>query len=197
MWKKNGRPLRNINRLCRREEGQVSMCVGLFFLIYITVLLYTLFLLEEYRIGSLYLEDALAASNLASAVVDLKEYGYSHFVCLKDPTEAFERYESALKNNLSLRDDGVSSKFSVITGSVRCESYIVYNVRGNQVETMTRQADGSWKTEYGRLGEAMAPNGVLVERTGIYSEISFPVKGLFGMEMEARKGKLVDIVGEG
>ena len=46
----------------------------------------------------------------------------------------------------------------------------------------------------GTLGSVRAPNGVMVESTGIYSEIVYRVKGFPGIETDAHKGKLVDIV---
>ena len=44
------------------------------------------------------------------------------------------------------------------------------------------------------LGSVKTPDGTLVESTSIYSRISFPVKGIFGVEIEAVKQKTVDII---
>ena len=61
----------------RAAGGQAGWSAGLFFLLFLAVLLRGFIQLEIYRTTSLYLEDALAASNLASAVVDVEEYGIS------------------------------------------------------------------------------------------------------------------------
>ena len=61
-----------------KEGGQTGGMAGLFITLFLGVMLCAVLQLEHYRAASLYLEDALAASNLASAVVDVQEYGISH-----------------------------------------------------------------------------------------------------------------------
>ncbi len=46
------------------------------------------------------MEDALALSNLASAVIDIEEYGITQKVLITDPEQAYERYCHALRENL-------------------------------------------------------------------------------------------------
>lgn len=45
----------------------------------------------------------------------------------------------------------------------------------------------------GGLGSVEAPNGQRIEKTGVYSRITFPVNGLFGIMTTAVKDKLVDV----
>jgi hypothetical protein len=61
------------------------------------------------------------------------------------------------------------------------------------VETIKIDNMGNETYESVSLGNAFAPNGVKIETTGVYSEISFPVDGFFGVSVNARKGKLVDV----
>ena len=188
-------PRRSISFLYRKDCGQIGWSVGFFFLVYLSVLMFAILSLEELRFSSDYLEDALAASNLASAIVDLEEYGISHTLRLTKKEEAYQKYETAIKGNLNLDNDWNCPNRRLISGKVCCEIYIMYNVYGGNVEILERGRDGAWRRTEGRLGEVAAPNGVKVEHTGIYSEISFPVKSFSRMEITARKGKLVDIVG--
>lgn len=175
------------------DRGQAEWAAGLFMILFLAILLCGELQIEAYRASSQYLEDALAASNLASAVIDVEEYGISGLLQIKDPAQAFELYQEALKENLGLDERWQSSNKGLISGSVKVEQYIVYNVRGKQVSVHVLTMDGEMEDSMGILGELRAPNGILIESTGIYSEISFPVEGFLGVLAQAHKGKLVDI----
>lgn len=177
-----------------KQEGQVEWAAGLFFLLFFVIFLCAQLQINGYRATALYLEDALAASNLASAVIDLEEYGISHTIQIENPDAAFERYLDALKENLSLDENWECSNRSLISGKVVVENYIVYNVKNGVVNVYYVGADGRLQESTGMLGFVEAPNGVIIESTGIYSEISFPVEGFLGVVTETRKGKLVDVV---
>ncbi|MCM1045763.1 MAG: hypothetical protein NC417_09645 [Candidatus Gastranaerophilales bacterium] len=177
----------------RGEEGKVQWTAGLFFLLFIAILLCAYLQMDGYRMTSLYLEDALAASNLASAVIDIQEYGVSHTVQISDPTEAYALYVEALRGNLGLDDNWECANRSLISGPVTVEDYTIYNVRGDHIAIWHRKDNGqSWEEE-GMVGEVYAPDGSLVESTGVYSQISFEVKGFLGVTVTACKGKLADI----
>ena len=66
------------------ESGQIGWTVGVGFLLFLGVLLSACMQMEVFRASSQYMEDALAASNLAAAVVDVEEYGISHklLICI-------------------------------------------------------------------------------------------------------------------
>ncbi len=169
---------------------------GMFFLLFLLILLCAEIQLWAYRASALYLEDALAASNLASAVIHIEEYGVTHTVCIADPSRAFNRYADAVKVNLQLNDSWECENRTLISGPVTIERYIVYNVGEEEVEICHVSNNGSVRREMGIPGRVAAPNGISVEETSVYSEISFTVKGFPGITVEARKGKLVDIVAE-
>lgn len=175
------------------DRGQAEWAAGLFMILFLAILLCGELQIEAYRASSQYLEDALAASNLASAVIDVEEYGISGLLQIKDPAQAFELYQEALKENLGLDEGWQCSNKGLISGSVKVKQYIVYNVRGKQVSVHALTMDGEMEDSAGILGELRAPNGILIESTGIYSEISFPVEGFLGVSAQAHKGKLVDI----
>lgn len=179
----------------RKKQGSIEWVTGLFFLLFLMILLCAEVQLEVYRASGLYLEDALAASNLASAVIDIEEYGISHTVRIANVSEAYERYKDAVKENLGLDDNWQCANSALISGKVAVEEYIVYNVEEGIVNIFHISGDGV-STAQGLLGNVTAPNGVPIETTGIYSEISFPVKGLFGITVQAHKGNLADIMAE-
>ena len=167
---------------------------GLFFLLFLGILLCVQLQIEGFRVTALYMEDALAASNLASAVIDIQEYGISHTLQIADPLAAYELYEEALKENLSLNANWECSNRALISGPVTVEEYIVYNVKNDLVTIYHVEGNGRIREEAGISGRVYSPNGILIESTSVYSEIAFPVEGFLGVVVEARKGKLVDIV---
>lgn len=191
-------PLRKKGFLLQNTEpGQVEWAAGVFFLLFFGVLLCSLLQVDLFRSSSQYLEDALALSNLASAVIDVEEYGISHKVKVADPRQAYERYKSAVQGNLNLDDSWECPRKAIISGPVQVVKYILYHVSGSQVEIFYFDENGlmtSWREV---LGSCVAPDGNQIEATGVYSEISYQVEGLLGICTKAHKGKLVDIVGQG
>lgn len=176
------------------ESGQIGWTAGLFFLLFLGVLLCAFLQMEVFRSSSHYLEDALALSNLASALIDVEEYGISHKLVIPDPQQAYERYKEAVKGNLNLNDSWECPAVGMISGPVSIVEYRVYNVSGNDVQVTYFDENGLISSWQETLGNAVAPNGVAVESTGVYSEIAYQVEGLFGVSVRAHKGKLVDVV---
>lgn len=183
----------SIRMVVGKESGTIEPVCGLFFLLFIFLLLVAHLDLMSYETSVLYTEDALAASNLASAVIDIEEYGISHNVVVKDYLKAYERFEDALCHNLSLDEGRHCRNRELIEGKVLVEKYIVYNVQGNRVDGFFRGQEGNWHRESGNLGEVYAPNGQLILHTGIFSEISYGVSGIAGIYTDAVCSKLVDI----
>lgn len=193
-FKKQGFPLQKIRQT---DSGQVEWVAGLFFLLILAIVLYTRLQLASWSSTAVYMEDALAASNLAAAVIDLEEYGRTHTVCIKDEKEAFAIYKDALRANLGLDEQWKCLNESLITGPVEIVNFTIYNVTGQQVESILMGMSGDvLERRSDAVGTVTAPDGSIVEHTGIYSEIKFSVKGFPGMMVEAGKGKLVDIVAE-
>lgn len=172
------------------------MC-GLFWVLLLAIVLYTRLQIAAWQSTSTYLEDALAASNLASALIDLEEYGRTHKVLVKDAQGAFARYQDAVRENLGLNDDWICANAQLLEGPVEVVTYIIYNVDGPGVEIIRMNGLGQViERSTGHKGSVTAPNGKIVEHTGIYSELRFVVKGFPGMVIQARKGKLADIVAQ-
>lgn len=148
-----------------------------------------------YLITSAYVEDALAASNLASAVIDLEEYGKSHVITIKDPQSAFGLYKEAMSHNLKLDEYMNTTNREVIADKVTILKYIVYNVSGETVEIYVLDEAGEIREkQVAKLGEVFTPDGACIETTTIYSKVSFKVRGFGEQLIEATKEKSVDIV---
>ena len=81
----------------KAESGQVSWVLGLFLILFLAILLYMQLQLAMYKASARYLEDALALSNLASAVIDIREYGSTHKVHITDQEQAYAGYCSAVR----------------------------------------------------------------------------------------------------
>ena len=197
-WRKEF-PRRKISlceRLYGRQSGQVEWVIGLFMVLFLGIVLCTQLQLRSYHATSLYLEDALAASNLASAVIDLEEYGISHVIQIDSAVAAYERYCDAIMGNLQLDENWEADNKQLISGRVQVENYTIYNVYENVVEVYSVDSDGEVTSWQGLLGAVKAPNNLEIEATSVYSEISFPVEGMLGVSTRAHKGKLVDIVAE-
>lgn len=193
-FRRRGFLLQNIKT---KEQGQIEWIMGLFFLVILMLVMYTCLQMAAWSFTAEYLEDALAASNLASAVIDLEEYGKTRKVCLKDEQGAFEIYRETLRANLGLDEQWECKNKQIISGPVEIVAYILYNVEGQRVEIIRMNGRGEvMERREEPLGYAKAPDGTMVEGTGIYSELQFPVNGILGVSVEAHKGKLVDIAVE-
>ena len=178
----------------KTESGKVEWVAGLFFLLFLGILLCATLQVDLFQSSSDYLEDALALSNLASAVIDVEEYGISHRLVISDPYQAYGRYREAVKGNLNLDENWQCPADRLISGPVRIVNYTVYSVSGNDVTVSSFDESGRMIQWTEALGSAVAPNGITIESTGVYSEIAYQVEGFLGVIAEAHKGKLVDIV---
>lgn len=180
---------------CGRRKGNIQIFIGMYMVVLLMILLSVQLQLRIFMAASTYMEDALAASNLASAVIDIREYGLSRVVKIKSPDDAFALYCESLRQNLSLDDNWESSRKELIYGRVEVLEYQIYNVVKNDITIYSYGPEGKdVQVILNGLGRVFTPDGVLVEATAVYSKIGFPVKGIFGIEMDARKEKTVDIV---
>ena len=178
-----------------KMKAQIEMiCPMLIMLVMLVIIGYEM-QINQLEATKTYTEDALAMSLLASAVADVGEYGMYHNLVISDAEEAFGRYKRALKTNMGLGDDWCSSNTQAISGQVEIEEYIIYNVRGSDVEIISMGQTPGRNVAVGGLGTVAAPNGQMIASTSVYSRITFPVDGIWGLHVDAVKDKLVDIVG--
>lgn len=143
-------------------------------------------------------EDALDLSNLASAVIDIEEYGTNHNIIISNPDQAYLIYKNALKSNMGLDNEQNCTKYNTISGKVTVLEYIIYNVYDNVITVHRYNADGTKEIEenLGYVGNIQTPDNTVVESTTVYSRIGFHVKLLFNMEFYGVHDNSADIVKE-
>ena len=162
------------------------------------ILVLTLFFgfrISQFMITAAGVEDALAASNLASGVIDLEEYGKSHQIYIADTDKAFQTFREALVCNLKLDEYLNTTNQNFLVGQVEIEEYRIYNVREEQVDIYVFNNLGQVISHSsGIKGEVSTPDNVGVETTTVYSRIAFQVEGLAGKVLFGKKEKSIDIV---
>ena len=178
----------------KKRNGQVGMILMVWLTIFLLLLTAYGLQLHQYRSIKTFTEDALAASNLASAVIDTQEYGRTHNILIRNPSEAYLLYQEALKINMQLNDVWESTNLQAISGKVEILDYIVYNVRGSDITIYCYGKNPYTTVISNGVGSVKAPNGTLIESTSIYSKITFPVNGMMQIQTTTVKDKLVDIV---
>lgn len=179
----------------RQREGKIELATGMYMLFLLIVLLAVQFQLKVFMNVSSYMEDALAASNLASAVIDIREYGTTGVLKIADPDAAYELYREAIRQNLQLDDNWENSNKDLIAGQVKILKYEIYNVEKKDVMIYSFGEKGeNVRVVKDGLGSVRTPDGTLVESTSVYSEVTFPVTGFFGVEVQTLKAKTVDVV---
>ena len=178
-----------------KNKGKVEIATGIFYLAIVIFLFYALYQTKVYHVVSAYMEDALATSNLASALIDIEKYGTTGEIVIKNPEEAFSIYKQALQINLQLDENWNSPNIALISGPVEIVEYIIYNVKEESVDIYYFGENG--KTQEVNMSDAVGiktPDGTEIESTTIYSRITFLVNGIFGIEVNAEKEKSVDII---
>lgn len=180
----------------KKQEGQIGIVVPIFLFLFVLVIVMYLIQMYIFHIVGNDTEDALATSNLASAVIDIQEFGTTHNIIISAPDTAYELYKDALKVNMGLDEQWNSKNKAAISGRVEILEYTIYNVRGNDIEIYCFGEHPYSQTVAGGKGMIAAPSGQIIETTSVYSKITFPVSGIFGifnMNVQAVKDKLVDI----
>lgn len=165
-----------------KSEGKVEWVLGMFLLTFMLIFMLAELQIMDYKTTSDCIEDAIAASGLASALIDVERFAQEREVVISEPLAAYSEYKNSLMTNL-----GKYSETALI------EKYIIYNVEEDLIEIVTVSERGIESVDKKRKGTVYAPNGELIKSTGVYNEISFDVEGIFGMVMKAQKGKLVEI----
>lgn len=168
--------------------------MGMFFCMIVLVAVLFQIKLLQYQAAGTFVEDSLAASNLASAVIDVKEYGRTHNILVESPESSFYRYKKALIYNLELDGNLYSTNGEVMSGKVDILSYQVFNVIGEKVWRYRFEESGRLLdvTELDLSG-AYLPDGNKVETTSVYSKVGFYVPVPGGSSIYGTKEKSVDV----
>lgn len=174
----------------------MSTFTGLWLIMLLVVLITYGLQVKMYVSARTFTEDALASATLASAAIDIETFGISHQILIKDPEAAYGIWQEHLKNGMQLADDWTCPNKAMVSGPVEVVSFIVYNVKGKDVyEYGFGESTYEW-LHTGGLGSVCSPDGKEIESTSVYAEITFPVKGAFGITVQAHKSQLVDVVSD-
>ncbi len=183
---------RKVSSFVRDNSGSSEWVLGLFAVTFLMAGMLFVIQLCAFRANSDAIEDALAASGLAAALVDIERYGIDHTLLISDPDNSYQKYVETLNVNLAAEGSPFRRK-RAIEGPVKIEQFIIYNVDGDRVSEIYMDDGGSWEVNEGTLGSMEAPNGQIIKNTGIYGEVAFDLRGVMGMIFKTRKGKLVDV----
>lgn len=178
----------------KKDQGFAEHIISL--VPFVAMLLFSVLLLQlsVHQASSTYIEDALASSNLASAVMDLDIYGRTGTLQVRDPAGAYALYRRALRDNLRLDEGWVCVNGSIISGKVTVYQYILYLTDGEDVTEYRFSGTGMEKEEHpGGKGRVTAPDGTVILTASVYSRIGFPVDSM-GRELYCYKEKCVDVV---
>lgn len=178
-----------------KSKGQVDIVVGMFLVLIVFIMVLFGFKTTQMMVVSAYVEDALAASNLASALIDLETYGKSHEIIIKEPESAFVLFREALCHNLRLDDSLQSTNGESVITDLWIPEYRVYNVSEDKVMVYIIDGNGIIQDQYnGKKGEIVTPDGVCVNSTTVYSKVFFEISGIGDQNIRAKKEKSIDIV---
>lgn len=160
----------------RKDKGLIEYSLSLIFLM---ICIFVVLLVFSYRrsiVEKYFVEDALAASTLAAAIVDTDIYGETEDLIISDTDGAYLAFKQTLKTNLGLDDSYMPTNTTFMESSVDILEFRVYNVKDGLVTETLYDAHGNKQIQVIGSG-ALTPNNKVVESTTVYSKIEFDVKG--------------------
>lgn len=183
----------------KKEKGIMSeYTIGMLFVLF--GILLAIFIVKNEQISNTkrFARDGLDAACLSSALVDLNVYGTSNAIVCNNVRNSYSKFISGLKTNFELNNE-LNSTHDKIKGAVKVEKYILYNVKGNDVEVNEVDSIGNITTNIVSNGKGVTrtPKGELVESTTVYGEISFEINGIGEiLEFPVKVKSTVDVVDE-
>lgn len=179
----------------KKKKGSIEFGVSMAVISIMSLFLLFIMKITSINIARDYVENGLVASNLASAVIDIDEYGTTNKILIKDFNKAYSTYFESLKDNLSLGEGNIPTKGYLSKEKVEVIQYTVYNVEGDTIYETTRRSNGSIsKKQYnGQVGKMKTPDGAVITTTTIYSKIGFYISGYKNENVYATKENSVDI----
>lgn len=190
----------------KKNKGSTGIIISTMFLVWLVFIAAYMMQVHLYSSVATDTEDALASANLASAVIDIRQFGRDHSILINDVAGAYAYFSECLQANMNLDQNFVPlENVQLITSQVDVTAYVVYNVHSDGTITVhvngsdpsgISAAGGSWyEDEYGvRHSNVVSPNGIEITETSIYSRVKFHVKGMLGLDPVANFEQLTDIV---
>ena len=186
----------------RKRKGFANIMVILLLYLILCILLFSV---DRYLTNAKArkVQTDILLSNLATyGEIDLKLLGkMPQIFSIKSPTNSFMIFKTYLEKNMELDSSLNALDSSMVVGKVTVESYIVYNVTGNKVETYTCDTFNNTFSlntvaDY-TLTQVKSPNGVTITKTSIYTKIQYFIqplmKGIVGDKVPLEAEATTDI----
>lgn len=179
----------------KKKKGSIEMFISSIAFIIVALVVIMVVRLKVIKVTKNFIEDGLVASNLASATIDLKEYGTTNKIINNNFEKSFNDYTVALKENLNLDNNFKPKSNTLINSKIDIDNFTIYNVIGNDIVMTRREANGSiTRQTYPNKGGVMtAPNGAVINSTMVYSRIGFELKGYLNDTHYVYKENSVDV----
>lgn len=179
----------------KKKKGSIEMFISSMIFITVALVIVMMMRLKVVKVTKNFVEDGLVASNLASATIDLREYGTTNKIVNSDFEKSFNDYCVALKDNLNLNSDFTPKSSILINSKVDIHNFTIYNVVGNDIDMIKRESNGSItrQSHPNKVGIMKAPNGAVINTTMVYSKIGFEIKGYLNNTHYVYKENAVDI----
>lgn len=178
----------------KKKEGKIEIFISCIALIMVVLIVIMSVKLKEIKLTKNYIDDGLVSSLLASATIDLKEYGSSNNIINNDPEQSYYLFKETLKSNLNLNNDFSAKNSNLITDKVNIESFVIYNVKASNDIEIIEVKDGKIVNRTKENSGVTTPEGIKIENTTFYAKISFYVSGYLNNEKyKSVKEKSVDV----
>lgn len=183
------------NFFLKKEKGELSAFLALFLIVIGIMCLFYTNTKSTISQMKVICEDALVSSTLASAIVDIEEYGRTGSITIADYSECYRGFKKSLDDNLKLNAQNESSYTVFFASPIEVTDFIIYNVsyENGTIDVITGDGNSIFSQYEANLGTTYAPDGTLINNTSIYSKIKFDVRLTNTTEVPADKGCCVDI----
>lgn len=166
----------------------ILFCVMLFSYCYYDQLLYY---------TKINVEDSIAASTLASACINLYDYGDFDNMSYEIINSCYDLFEKSFKENMKLDNNFMPKQDSfnatLIAQPIEVLEFSYYCIRNDIVYKTTK--NGGINIEKGYVGQVTTPNGNVISQTTIYVKILIYIENPYTKELiPVEKDFSVDIV---
>lgn len=188
----------------KADKGTVFMPVTYMSVLLWCFVIFYIFWSVQYGIrAGMYMTDCVTDALLgAAALSDEELYNYADkgAMTVSEPAEKYERFVYILRAELGLDDSMLPEEenFLSLVGQVEVSDFIIYSVNGRDITVFDFDASGQWsETVYQEsLGNFRAADGMLIEETSFYAEITYHMYFL-KQQIPGRIGQLVDLKDDG
>ena len=142
-------------------------------------------------------EDSIAAATLASACINLYDYGDFDNMSYEVINSSYDLFEKSFKENMKLDNNlmPIQNSFNatLIVQPIEILEFSYYCIRDGVVYKTTK--NGNVNVEKGFVGQATTPNGNVISQTTIYVKILLQIQNPYTKELiPVTKDFSVDIV---